>query len=65
MLKKTLIIVLLFSGIHFSQEKVFQPHDVFKINAVDEAVISPDEKYAAFTLRVPRPISDGSGSAYE
>lgn len=65
MLKKIFVVLIILNGLSFSQGKLFQPHDVFKLKSVDEAVISPDENYVAFSLKVPRPIFDGSGSTYE
>lgn len=65
MLKKATVIILFIATVIFSQERVFQPHDVFKTKQVDEAVISPDGNYAVFSLIVPRPFNDVPGSSYK
>jgi dipeptidyl aminopeptidase/acylaminoacyl peptidase len=63
-LSLVIFITFIFSSIS-AQEKYFTPHDVFKLKTVEEAVISPDEDFAAFSLRVPKPFEDGIGSAYK
>jgi dipeptidyl aminopeptidase/acylaminoacyl peptidase len=63
--KKIIFLLVLLCSVTYSKDKLFQPHDVFRTLTVEETAISPDGEFAAFTLRNPRPFSDGPGSAYE
>jgi dipeptidyl aminopeptidase/acylaminoacyl peptidase len=63
-LKFIYLFVFIYSSV-IAQEKHFKPHDVFKLKIVDESKISPDENYAAFSVRVPKPFNEGVGSAYK
>ena len=60
-----ILIFILLGGILFAQDRLFQPHDIFRTNTVEETAISPDGNYAAFSLRVPRPFDHKPGKAYE
>ena len=64
MFKKLFVFLVILGGVYFAQDKLFQPHDVFRTNSVGLTEVSPDENYTAFTLRVPRPFDDKPGSAY-
>ena len=64
MYKKTILLIFLFYVSTYSQDKLFQPQDVFRTHSVDETVISPNGEFAAFSLRIPRPFSDIPGSDY-
>ncbi len=65
MLKKVIILLVVLGGISTAQEKQFNSHDVFRTKAVDQTEISPDGKYAAFTLDVPRMYEGKSGKNFE
>ncbi|MCF8304461.1 MAG: S9 family peptidase [Bacteroidales bacterium] len=41
-----------------------QPHQLNDIKSVGEVAVSPGGQYVAYTLHVPRPISQGQGKAY-
>lgn len=62
-LSKTILIVILFLSPLFSQAGM-NIDDVFKLKFVIESSISPDGKFIAYTVLVPKPISDGAGSDY-
>ena len=47
-----------------AQDKVFTTHDIFRIQNVGNASVSPDGNFALYTLSVPRPFSDKAGSDY-
>ena len=47
-----------------AQEKVFTTHDIFRIQNVGNAIVSPDGNYALYTLSVPRPFTEKAGSDY-
>lgn len=65
MLKKISLLLILIVTSSLAQSNIFQPHDVFRTNSVDETVVSPDDNFVAFTLRVPRPFTDKQGTAYK
>lgn len=64
MYKKIIFLIVLFYVSTYSQDKLFQPQDVFRTHSVDETVISPNGEFTAFSLRIPRPFSDIPGSVY-
>jgi dipeptidyl aminopeptidase/acylaminoacyl peptidase len=64
MLRKTVFLLLIISIAVYSQNRLFEPHDVFKTEFVSDAVISPNGEFAAFSLYVPRTFSDDPGSDY-
>ena len=64
MYKKIIFLIVLINVSTYSQDKLFQPQDVFRTHSVDETAISPNGEFAAFSLRIPRPFSDVPGSAY-
>ena len=41
-----------------------QPAHLHSLKIVAETAVSPDGKLVAYTLSVPRPLKDGTGSAY-
>lgn len=60
-----LLVLPLLSTTVFAEKEVFTPQHIAKIQAVSSAIISPDGKYIAYGLSVPRiPGKDKSGSAY-
>jgi dipeptidyl aminopeptidase/acylaminoacyl peptidase len=46
------------------QSSYFTINDVYRLRTVAETVISPDKKYIAFTLNVPRPFHHQPGGDY-
>ena len=64
---KTLILTYFLSLLSitaFTQNGDFTPYDLFKLDQVAEAVISPDGKYIAYTVNKEKPIEEGKGSDY-
>lgn len=59
-----LLIVVIFFSLTFAQNRSLVYEDLFNIKNVNEAVISPDKKYIAYTLSVPRPLIDRPGNNY-
>ncbi len=45
-------------------EEGLTPEKLFELKSVSETAISPDKNYIAYTLTVPRPLSDEAGSDY-
>lgn len=64
MIKRSLYFLIIFFITISAQEKLFQPHDVFRTQSVGETSISSDQNYAVFTLISSRSFDDKSGSAY-
>lgn len=60
--KSLLLALIIFTAVN--AQRGFQVNDVFKLKQVLEVSLSPDGKYAAYTLLVPKPIDEGSGSDY-
>ena len=63
---KTFCIFILMQLILFSfaYTKVLQPIELLNLKSVTSAVISPDGKFAAYTVSVPRQADDKPGSSY-
>jgi dipeptidyl aminopeptidase/acylaminoacyl peptidase len=59
----TIVVLVLISLSTFAQDK-FTSQDLFEIKSVGSAVISPDGKYVAYSLYVPRPFTDKPGGNY-
>ena len=59
----TLLALLSFCVIAFSQN-VLTSHDLFQLEQVVEAVISPDGNHIAYTVNHDRPFQDGKGLDY-
>jgi dipeptidyl aminopeptidase/acylaminoacyl peptidase len=60
-----LVVVILFINLTAVQsEDLFTARDLLKIKQVREAVLSPDGKYIAYSLSIPRKATDKPGSAY-
>ncbi len=60
-----IIISIVLAGVFSSHaQNGIQPTDLHSIQIVAETAVSPDGKWIAYTLSVPRPLEDGSGSAY-
>lgn len=67
MRRKILFPVLLlcfYLGTALAAPNVLTSYDLFKIRTVSEAVFSPDGRYIAYTVNVPRPFSDPPGADY-
>ncbi len=57
--------LLLFFSLSFSQtDTILTPYNVVKIKSIGEVVLSPDGKFIAYTVIVPRDVQDEPGSAY-
>lgn len=62
---KTLtILFLLLSVSLFAQKNGFTSYDLLRMKYAVETSVSPDENYIAFTIHVPRPLSDEAGPDY-
>ena len=46
------------------QQKVMSAYDLYRLQQVSEAVISPDGSQVAYTVNVERPFEEGNGSDY-
>ncbi|MFC1565685.1 S9 family peptidase [Candidatus Neomarinimicrobiota bacterium] len=57
-----IFILTLFSNI-LAQEPL-SPNDVLQLKSVNNAIISPNGQWVAYTVRVPRTLSDEPGDAY-
>lgn len=57
------IIIVLFSY-SVAQERAINYNDLFNIQNVNEVAISPDKNFIAYTLIVPRPLTDKPGPNY-
>lgn len=68
MLKRTGLFFILLYLVSLSslsaQQTGLSPKDIFKIRQAGESVLSPDGKFIAYTVSVPRKISDGVGSDF-
>lgn len=59
------LMILLCSSYLRAEQEVFTPQHIAKIRGVSSCVISPDGKYIAYGLSVPRELNkDDSGSSY-
>lgn len=56
--------LIIFYSIGLSQNRAMSYEDLFKIQNVNEVALSPDRNFIAYTLIVPRPLSDKPGSNY-
>jgi len=56
--------VLMLSATELLAADVFVPQDLLRTKAVTSCTISPDGKWIAYTVRVPRQANDKPGSAY-
>lgn len=63
---KALIIFFVIGTIDltFPQSRVFNSYDLLQMKAVVETAISPDNNYIAYTLNVPRSLSEEPGGDY-
>ncbi len=59
-----LLIGILIIGVYAQEKRIITPEDVVNLKMVTSAVLSPDGKTIAYTLRVPREADDPPGSAY-
>lgn len=55
---------IIFTFICFAQYRELKYDDLFNIKNVNEVAISPDKKFIAYNLIVPRPLSDKPGTNY-
>lgn len=60
--RSILIAIIIFTAAN--AQRSIQVDDVFKLKHVLEVNLSPDGKYAAYTLLAPKPLSEGAGSDY-
>lgn len=56
--------LIIFYAAGISQNRAISYEDLFKIQNVNEVSISPDKNFIAYTLIVPRPLSDKPGPNY-
>ncbi len=56
--------LIIFYSIGISQQRAITYEDLFKIQNVNEVAISPDKNFIAYTLIVPRPLSEKPGNNY-
>jgi len=65
---KLRIVIILFILTAFqpvlSQKRTLNPYDLLNIKMVAEVALSPDNKYIAYTVTVPRQLNEGSGTDY-
>lgn len=47
-----------------AQSRVFTSYDLFQLRTVVETAISPDNNFIAYTLNIPRPLTDTPGADY-
>ncbi len=58
-----LLLLFIFSGIAPAQN-VLTSYSIFDLRQVTEVEVSPDGKFAAYVVTLPRSFSDGAGSDY-
>jgi dipeptidyl aminopeptidase/acylaminoacyl peptidase len=58
-----ILLLLPFNSVN-TQTRSLTPEDLFKIKNVNETVFSPDGKMIAYTLTVPRPLSEVPGNNF-
>ena len=56
--------LIIFYSLGLSQNRSISYEDLFNIQNVNEVAVSPDKNFIAYTLIVPRPLSDKPGSNY-
>ncbi len=56
--------LIIFYSVCFSQSRALSYEDLFKTQNVNEVSISPDKNFIAYTLIVPRPLTDKPGNNY-
>jgi dipeptidyl aminopeptidase/acylaminoacyl peptidase len=59
-----MILIIFFIFDRLAAQDVFKPEDVFKIKSCTGAIISPNGKWVAYTVRVQREISEKAGRAF-
>lgn len=64
MRKVVLLVIVLFSGLMLNAQKGLTPQHLDSLRMVVECAVSPDGKYVAYVLQVPRLLSEGAGFAY-
>ena len=47
-----------------ASERLFTPHDIFRLQRVSEVAISPTGSHVAYTVNIERPFEEGAGSDY-
>ncbi len=67
MIKKSILLAVLVGVITvaFAQKTTFSSYDLFKIKQVYENSMSPNGKYIAYVVNIPRPFSDEPGGDYK
>lgn len=61
---RPIILLILFVSFAFSQSNVLTSYNIFNLKLVLETSVSPNGKYAAYTVLVPRPFTDDPGTDY-
>ncbi len=59
-----LLLMFFITAAFTAQENTFTSYDLLRMKYVVETSVSPDGNYIAYTIHVPRPLSDESGSDY-
>jgi len=65
MQKLVKIFLIIFSVSVFAQEQVLTSYNIFNLKSVTDTETSPDGKYVAYTVNIPRPFTDKPGSDYK
>ncbi len=47
-----------------ASEPVMTPYNIFDLKNISEVAVSPDKRFIAYTVIVPRPFTDSPGSDY-
>src|SRR5690606_2224220 len=60
-----LILLIFFIPFIYSQNEVLTSYNLFDLKSVTDTEVSPDGRYVAYTVNVPRPFSDKPGTDYK
>lgn len=60
----TILLIVFFFSMNILAGEIFSPDDVLKTKTCSNLAISPDGKWIAYTVRVPRGPNDEPGGAY-
>jgi dipeptidyl aminopeptidase/acylaminoacyl peptidase len=61
---KPIFIFILLVSLSYSQSDVLTSYNIFNLKYVVETSVSPDGKFVAYTVLVPRPFTDEPGTDY-
>lgn len=61
---KSVLILILFVSVAYSQSNVLTSYNIFNLQFVIETSVSPDGKYVAYTVLIPRQFTDDPGTDY-